>query len=105
MTDYLEQGLTMDAKTRFLRVNATEITRKAIANHNIDSLSSFYLAEGIVSSLLLSSFAFPVLFPFLSSPAVLLGHFLGFSLCSLLSCFLFPVVSFLSFGFDFKVDK
>jgi len=51
----LVQGLTMDAKVRYLLVNFTAVLNQAIDKHNLNKGSSRYLADAMAASLLLSS--------------------------------------------------
>jgi len=54
-TDLLVQGLTMDAKVRYLLVDFTNVLNAAIDKHGLNKGSTQYLAQAMASSLLLSS--------------------------------------------------
>lgn len=51
----LVQGLTMDAKVRYLLVNFTAVLNQAIDKHQLNKGSSRYLADAVAAALLLSS--------------------------------------------------
>ena len=55
ISSQLIQGLTMDAKVRYLLVYFTEILNEAIDKHELNEGSSRYLAHAMGSALLLSS--------------------------------------------------
>ena len=55
MSTFLQQGLTMDAKIRYLWVEANAISNIAHAKHNLAKGALFHSTEAIVASLLLSS--------------------------------------------------
>jgi molecular chaperone Hsp33 len=55
MSTFLQQGLTMDAKIRYLWVEANDIANIAHAKHNLAKGALFHSTEAIVASLLLSS--------------------------------------------------
>lgn len=51
----LVQGLTMDAKVRYLLVHFTDVLNKAIDKHGLNKGSTRYLADAMAAALLLSS--------------------------------------------------
>lgn len=51
----LQQGLTLDAKVRYIFVEASDIAETARKRHNLDPISTRYCAESIAASLLLAS--------------------------------------------------
>lgn len=53
--DQFQQGLTMDAKVRYLFVDATTLIRTAIEKHKLRTLSATLCAEGVLASILMSS--------------------------------------------------
>lgn len=55
MSTFLQQGLTMDAKIRYLWVEAKEIADTAQIKHSLAKGALFHSTEAIVASLLLSS--------------------------------------------------
>ncbi len=55
MSNFLQQGLTMDAKIRYLWVEANNIAEIAREKHGLNHGALFHSTEAIVASLLLSS--------------------------------------------------
>ncbi len=53
--NHLIQGLTMDAKVRYLLVHFTDVVNEAIDKHSLNKGSSRYLADAMAAALLLSS--------------------------------------------------
>ena len=54
-TDQFQQGLTMDAKVRYLLADATTLIKTVIQNHELGPQSAQFCAEGILTSILMSS--------------------------------------------------
>lgn len=54
-SDQLIQGLTMDAKVRYLLVDFKEVLQQAIHKHGLNKGSTHYLAQTMAAGLLLSS--------------------------------------------------
>lgn len=55
MSNFLQQGLTMDAKIRYLWVEAHDIAEIAREKHNLSHGALFHSTEAIVASLLMAS--------------------------------------------------
>ena len=54
-SNQIQQGLTMDAKVRYLLVEANETADIAKKKHDLDDNSAIFCAEALVTSLLMGS--------------------------------------------------